>query len=110
MVRARLQAGLRGHRLEAPEAPVQIGSEQVLDQGEEPDGARGATVRGVRNVTHRLVKAARGKHIGRRVDQPGENESAHFMTCPNCGAPIDMRDLGQVLEPPERAKYVRTDR
>jgi hypothetical protein len=20
------------------------------------------------------------------------------MTCPNCGAPIDMRDLGQVLE------------
>jgi hypothetical protein len=49
-------------------------------------------------MTHRLVKAARGKHIGRRLDKPGENESEHFMACPNCGAPIDMRDLGQVLE------------
>ena len=47
-------------------------------------------------MTHRLVKAARGKHIGKRVDKPDEDE--HFMPCPNCGAPIDMRDLGQVLE------------
>jgi hypothetical protein len=49
-------------------------------------------------MSHRLVKAPRGKHIGRRVDESGENESTHFMPSPNCGAPIDMRDLGQVLE------------
>jgi hypothetical protein len=49
-------------------------------------------------MTHRLVKAARGKHIGRRIDKPAESEAEHFMPCPNCGAPLDMRDLGQVLE------------
>ena len=33
----------------------------------------------------RLVKAPRG-------------EAEHFMACPNCGAILDMRDLGQALE------------
>ena len=40
-------------------------------------------------------------------DRPGKSArqrkrasaAEHFMACPNCGAPIDMRDLGQVLEP-----------
>jgi hypothetical protein len=48
-------------------------------------------------MTHRLVKAARGKYMGKRLGKPAESEAAHFMACPNCGAPIDMRDLGQVL-------------
>jgi DNA-binding CsgD family transcriptional regulator len=59
--------------------------------------AGGAAVQGRRAMTHRLVNAARGKHIGERVDKPDEDEAEHFMPCPNCGAPIDMRDLGQVL-------------
>ena len=49
-------------------------------------------------MTHRLVKAPRGKHIGRRLGKLAESEAEHFMACPNCGAPLDMRDLGQVLE------------
>jgi hypothetical protein len=49
-------------------------------------------------VTHRTVKAPRGKYRGTRIDKPATDDSEHFMPCPNCGAPIDMRDLGQVLE------------
>jgi hypothetical protein len=45
-----------------------------------------------------MVKAARGKHIGKRLDKPAENEAEHFLACPNCCTPIDLRDLGQVLE------------
>jgi hypothetical protein len=49
-------------------------------------------------VTHRLVKAPRGKLIGTRVDKPAECEAEHFMPCPNCGVALDLRDLGQVLD------------
>jgi hypothetical protein len=45
-------------------------------------------------MTHRLVKAPRGRHIGKLVGEPAKSEAEHFMACPNCGAPIDMRDLG----------------
>jgi DNA-binding CsgD family transcriptional regulator len=60
--------------------------------------AGGVAVQGRRAMTHRPVKAARGTHIGKRVDKPNEDEAERFMPCPNCGAPIDMRDLDQVLE------------
>ena len=60
--------------------------------------AGGAAVRGRRAMTHRLVKAARGKHIGKRLGAPAASEAKHFMDCPNCGVPIDLRDLGQGLE------------
>ncbi|HEV3371518.1 MAG TPA: hypothetical protein VG145_03150 [Xanthobacteraceae bacterium] len=46
-------------------------------------------------MTHRLVKAARGKHIGKQLDRVAASEAEHLITCPNCGAPIDMRDLGK---------------
>jgi hypothetical protein len=46
-------------------------------------------------MTHRLVKAARGKHIGKQLDKVAASEAEHLITCPNCGAPIDMRDLGK---------------
>jgi uncharacterized C2H2 Zn-finger protein len=49
-------------------------------------------------MIHRLVKAPRGKHIGKRLDKPAAREAVHFMACPNCGAMLDMRDLGQVIE------------
>jgi hypothetical protein len=50
-------------------------------------------------VTHRLVKAPRGKYIGTlRGSKPADSEAEHFMPCPNCGVPLDLRDLGQVLE------------
>jgi hypothetical protein len=48
-------------------------------------------------MTDRLVKAPRGKYIGTLRGKPAENEAEHFMPCPNCGAPLDQRDLGQVL-------------
>ena len=48
-------------------------------------------------MTHRLVKAPRGKYIGKLVGKPSESEAAHFMPCPNCGVPLDQRDLGQML-------------
>jgi hypothetical protein len=38
--------------------------------------AGGAAVQGRRAMTHRLVKAARGKHMGKRVDKPDEAEHA----------------------------------
>jgi uncharacterized C2H2 Zn-finger protein len=49
-------------------------------------------------MNHHLVKAPRGRHIGKRLDKPAASEAEHFMACPNCGAMLDMRDLGQVLE------------
>jgi hypothetical protein len=49
-------------------------------------------------MIHRLVKAPRGKYFGKRLDKPATSEAEHFMVCPNCGAMLDMRDLGQVLE------------
>jgi hypothetical protein len=45
-------------------------------------------------MTHRLVKAPCGKYIG----EPAKSEAEHFMPCPNCGVPLDLRDLGRVLE------------
>ena len=45
-------------------------------------------------MIHRLVKAPRGKYIGK----PAASQAEHFMACPNCGAILDLRDLGQVLE------------
>jgi hypothetical protein len=33
-------------------------------------------------MTHRLVKAPRGKYIGKLVGKPSESEAAHFMPCP----------------------------
>jgi hypothetical protein len=48
-------------------------------------------------MTYRL-EPRRGKHIGKLVGKRVENEAEHFMACPNCGAPIDMSNLGQVLE------------
>ena len=45
-------------------------------------------------MTHGLVKAPRGKLVG----EPANSEAEHFMACPNCGVPLDLRDLGQVLE------------
>jgi hypothetical protein len=41
-----------------------------------------------------MVKAARGKHIGKRLDKPAENEAEYFLACPNCCTPIDLCDLG----------------
>ena len=43
-IRARLQARVRGDRLEAPGAPLPLGSVEVVDQGEEPVGPRGPEV------------------------------------------------------------------
>jgi hypothetical protein len=34
------------------------------------------------NVAYRMLKAARGKHIGKRLDKPAENEAEHFLACP----------------------------
>jgi hypothetical protein len=48
-------------------------------------------------MTYHLVKAPRrGKRIG---DKRAEPEAEHFMACPNCGPPIDMRDLGPSARP-----------
>jgi hypothetical protein len=35
----------------------------------------------------------KGEKVGGR---PDEDESVHFMICPECGQAIDKRDLGQV--------------
>jgi hypothetical protein len=49
-------------------------------------------------MSHRFVKAPRGRYIGKQLDKPAESEAEHFMACPNCRAMLDMPDLGQVLE------------
>jgi hypothetical protein len=59
-------------------------------------------------ITHRLFKAARGKHVGRRIDKPAEDEVRAFHAVPELRrAPVDMRDLGQVATarspPPNQA-------
>jgi hypothetical protein len=35
---------------------------------------------------------------GADADGIAQTESDHFMKCPGCGAWIDMRDLGEVIE------------
>jgi hypothetical protein len=37
-------------------------------------------------------------HTGRDMDGAAKTELDHFGNCPFCGALIDMRDLGQVIE------------
>ena len=39
----------------------------------------------------------RGEIIGERVGEP-ENEAEHYITCPECGGLIDLRNLGAMLE------------
>jgi hypothetical protein len=34
---------------------------------------------------------------GKRHAGPPKHEAEHFMTCPVCGQPLDMRDLRQVF-------------
>jgi DNA-binding CsgD family transcriptional regulator len=58
---------------------------------------RGGEAEGGKGMTHRPVKAPRGKYIGTLRGKPSESEAEHFKPCPNCGAPLDQRDLGQVL-------------
>ena len=43
-LRTRLQAGVRGHRLEAPGAPLSVWAEQVVAEDQEPVGARHVAV------------------------------------------------------------------
>jgi len=45
-----------------------------------------------------MASLARGKYTGERIDMPVTNEREHFERCPACGAWIDLRDLGQVLD------------
>jgi DNA-binding CsgD family transcriptional regulator len=59
---------------------------------------RGGEAEGSKVITHRMVKASGGKYVGTRVDKPAESEAEHFMPCPNCGVPLEVRDLGQVFE------------
>lgn len=40
----------------------------------------------------------RGEIIGERVRGEPKSEAEHLIRCPACGAYVDMRDLGQVLE------------
>jgi hypothetical protein len=55
--------------------------------------------------THRLRfvdpkqrgKIERGKYIGKRVDEPTEENAGDFERCPGCGQWIDCRDLADVF-------------
>ena len=38
------------------------------------------------------------RYTGRDADGEARNELDHFGNCPHCGALVDMRDLGQVIE------------
>lgn len=41
----------------------------------------------------------RNRYKGVPLDpRPGEGEAEHFGRCPDCGAVIDLRDLGVVLD------------
>ena len=40
----------------------------------------------------------RGSIYGTAAERPGETEADHFVQCPGCGAWVDMRDLGIVLD------------
>jgi hypothetical protein len=44
------------------------------------------------------MKVPRGKYRGERIDQPAADEREHFERCPACGAWVDLRNLGQVLD------------
>ena len=47
-----------------------------------------------RNAT--IIEFPRGKYIGHRVCDLAKEE--HYYRCPACGAWLDCRDLGQVLD------------
>lgn len=56
------------------------GPEQDLAQDQESVRPGRAAVQGRgRAMIHRLVKAPRGKHIGKRLDKPAASEAEHFM-------------------------------
>jgi hypothetical protein len=38
------------------------------------------------------------RYTGRDADGEARSEMEHFGNCPHCGALVDMRDLGQVIE------------
>jgi hypothetical protein len=40
----------------------------------------------------------RGEIVGKRVGGEPKSGAEHYIKCPACGAYVDMRDLGQVLE------------
>jgi hypothetical protein len=40
----------------------------------------------------------RGEIIGERVGGEPKSEAEYYIRCPACGAYVDMRDLGRVLE------------
>jgi hypothetical protein len=46
----------------------------------------------------RMTDIPRGKYIGKRIGEPAADESEHFIKCETCGAWIDYRDLGAVLD------------
>jgi hypothetical protein len=45
---------------------------------------------------HTLKRVPR--YTGRDADGDARAELDHFANCPHCGALVDMRDLGQVIE------------
>ena len=49
-------------------------------------------------MNHRLSRLRAHAYPGKRLDKPAASEAEHFMACPNCGAMLDVCDLGQVLE------------
>ncbi len=40
----------------------------------------------------------RNLYIGKRDGGEPDDESEHFYLCSKCGSPVDMRDLGMVLD------------
>jgi DNA-binding CsgD family transcriptional regulator len=90
-----------GRKLNLPESTVKVHLhhiyQKLVSRNRTALAAGGTVVQGRRAMTHRLVKAARGRHVGKRLDKAAKTEAEHFLTCPNCGAPIDRRDLGQAL-------------
>src|ERR1700675_3907351 len=67
-----------GRKLNLSERPLKVNLHHIYQKlailNRTALAAGGAAVRGRRALTHRLVKAARGKHIGKRVDKPDEAE------------------------------------
>jgi hypothetical protein len=45
-----------------------------------------------------MINLPRNRYRGVDLDQPDRPEAEHFARCPACGAVIDLRDLGAVLD------------
>jgi len=54
--------------------------------------------RSKKTVMKRLPPIRRGKIVGRPDGWTPQSEADHFMQCPGCGAWLDRRDLGMVLD------------